>query len=243
MSFDLKRSYGTEQKERPLLSTAVLAEEGVALIWITDTDGVMKVKESAGAAGERFAGFAKTTDSDRTTEVIAETIVVPIAPGPYTATLSRGSLPGAAGSSEISAVASTTGTLTQVAGAPAGGQFSVNGTTGVVTFNAAQAGENVAVVYRHTLTVAEIEARYQGRHVNNQDANTAFRSVTVVSGPGDWYTDQYNVALVYALGDTVHLAANGRLSNAGVGTSIGFVTKLPATNGDGMLGIRFTVGP
>lgn len=243
--YDLKRSFSSECKEHSLTDAAILAEEGQACVRMVDASGVSRVAPSVGLLNERFAGFSKTANSSRTTQVVVETLLIPAVPGPYTLTLSKSNLTqtSVVNISEISIVASVTGTLTQDAlggGAPGAGQYEVNPTSGVVTFNLAQAGETVVVTYRHNLTQAEINAQFQQRHINNQTANTETRSVALMGGEGDFYTDQFDAALVYTLNEDIRLGAGGRLTNSVMGgVVVAYCIKLPGANADGLLGVRF----
>jgi hypothetical protein len=244
MAIDLKRSYSTEAKEHGLSTAAVLGEEGQVLVYVTDSSGVSKVEPSSGVGGEMFAGFSETANSVRTTEVVVEDLTVPAAPGPYTLALSKSALTatGVAGMSEISIVASVTGTLVQNANggaAPGPGEFEVDPTSGIVTFHAILAGEDVHVIYRHDLTQVEIDARYQGRHVNNLTANSQTRSVSVKCGRGEIYTDQFNAAHVYALEAAVLTQPDGKVGIGGAGSAVGEVCALPSSNAGGFLGVRF----
>lgn len=245
MAYDLKRSFSNESKEHGLSTAAVLAEEGQALVYVTDPSGVAKVEPSSATSGELFAGFSETANSSRTTEVVVEDLTIPATPGPYTLALSKSALTqtGVSGISEISIVASTTGTLPQNAsggGAPGASEFEVNPTTGIVTFHSGLQGEDVRIQYRHNLTQVEIDARYQQRHINNQTTNNQTRSVSVKCGKGEMHTDQFNAAEVYALGDAIVTQAAGKIGKAGAGSAVGNVCALPSANAGGYLGVRFT---
>jgi hypothetical protein len=242
MSFDLKRSYSSDRKERPTLTTLNYAtiEEGMCFTWVADAaSGLLKVQPSAGAASEKFAGFAITDAIDRITEVVYQRVTVP-GTGPYTVTLQRSNLVGTAPTVNVSVIGVVSGAaLTQVAGAPATGEFQPAPSTGILTFNAAQAGLAYDVVYRYTMTAAQMMAKYQQRSVNNT-AQQFFNSMSLMCGQGEIFTDQYDVSLLYTLNQNVLTGANGKLTNTGSGTLIGTVSKLPSQGGDGLLGVKWS---
>lgn len=242
MTFDLKRSYSSDRKERPTLITLNYAtiEEGMAFTWIADTAaGIDKVQPSAGAANEVLAGFCITDSLDKITEVVYQRVTVP-GTAPYTVTLQRSNLTGTSPAADVSVVGVVSGTaLTQVAAGPASGEFAAAVSTGILTFNAAQAGLAYDVVFRYTMTYAQVMAKYQQRSVNNA-AQMAFNSISLMCGQGEIFTDQYDVKRLYAPNEDVYTGANGKLSNTGSSPVIGKVTKVPSVGGDGLLGVKFS---
>lgn len=98
-----------------------------------------------------FFGNTLTNNSERK-QTVNEAAVVPASPGPYTVTVANAA--GFYADLGVSLVA-TGQQLVYAASAPADGQYSVNPTTGVYTFNAAQADAGILINYLHTATTAD----------------------------------------------------------------------------------------
>lgn len=75
---------------------------------------------------------------------------IPATPGPYTIDVSSVAI------TDLGVVYTSSGTaLTKVVGAPASGQYSVNESTGVYTFNSAQQNTGVTITYRYVIDPAD----------------------------------------------------------------------------------------
>jgi len=140
--------------------------------------------------------------------------------------------------SALRAVGSVSGALTPVAGAPAAGEVQVALVTGILTFNAAQAGETVTVTYRYTPTLDEALATWHERSVNNR-AQDYFSSVSVGGLEGEIFTTMYDTTLAYAVGGLVYSGAGGLVTSSAASTVvIGIVSQVPSV-ADGKLGVKF----
>tara|TARA_R100000656_G_scaffold104176_1_gene76091 strand:- start:120530 stop:121234 length:705 start_codon:yes stop_codon:yes gene_type:complete len=232
MAFDLTRGYHNDLRERPLAAGATITEEAQCLVYVDAGDGTMAVQPSAGAGGERFAGFALTDSMSYVTAPVVEELVVPTGGG--TSTLAHSSL--VAGSTY--AVASTSGALTEAASPPAAGQYSVDDSAGTAEFNAAQAGETVTIYYRYQPTLAEILATEHERSINNR-AQELFSQVSVIGDGSEFeiFTTVYDSSQAYAVGGALYTGAAGLVTSAAGGTEIGFCSKVPSV-GDAMLGVK-----
>ena len=234
--FDLNRSYFNDLRERAVAAGAAILEEGTALVYVTDGLGGIAVQQSAAGANQHPAGFAICDAMKVTTETVVEQVTVPAAGG----NVSLKNL------NVIIATGYATGSITAVItnvgaglGDPGAGNFFIN-TTGVLSFNVAQALETVTVYYRYTLTADQIVAKYHSRSINNT-ARDYFSSVSVGCLEGEIFTSMYDTSVAYAIHAPIYLAANGMVSStAGGGAAIGFVTQLPSVN-DGLLGVKFNL--
>lgn len=232
MAFDLNRSYWSDAKERDLSTTATLSEEGLCMVFVDGGAGSAVVQPSAGAASERFAGFAISDGAAPATFPEVETITVPVGGG--SVQLSHTNLvPGAVRAYNNTSAAALT------EGASGDGNFQLNDATGVITLHSAQAGNTVTVTYRYNLTLAEVQARFHSRSVNN-DAQLVFRSTMVAGGEGEFFTTMFDATSALAVGAAVKCGAGGLVSMTGSGPTIGHVTHVPGAS-DPMLGIKFQV--
>lgn len=232
-------------REYALAAGANVAEEGQLFVFVDDGAGGSALQPSAGAANERVAGFATTDAFLHVTRSLVEAATVPAA-APLTVQLANVGLVGAAGS-DIR-VWDVTQATDLVFNAGVGvGQFNVNYATGVLTFNANEASDVLEVTYRYNLTVQEATTRYHNAGVHRV-AQAFFNRLAVVAGHGIIYTNQYDAAQAWAIGDAVFSGAGGQLVGAGPGTAVGVVHATPevgTTDSDrpGMLGVRFEIQP
>lgn len=128
----------------PVLSSAVVAEEGIPLVYEKE-DGETKVKPSTGAAGETFAGVSLSRNSPPSVLPNVEEFVIPAG---LTVSLARVPVTG-------QLLVKVGGTqVTVVAGAPAdAGEVKVAGKD--LTFFAGEAGKTLSVQYLYSPTVTE----------------------------------------------------------------------------------------
>lgn len=232
MAFDLTRSYFNDIRERAVAPGASITEEGQLLMYVDAGDGTLAVQLSAGAATDRVAGFAITDALKYATQTVVETVTVPAGGG--TVSLRQNNLV----ASNTRAVASTTGVLTEVGGAPAAGQFQMADAAGTITFNVAQAGETVVVTYRYTPTLDEALATWHERSINNR-AQDYFSSVGVGGLEGEIFTTMFDTTQAYAVGSVVNSGAAGLVTTAAGGVAIGIVSQVPSV-ADGRLGVKFS---
>ncbi len=237
--FDLMRSYESDKKERSVASGANITEEGQFLVYVSDGAGGLAVQPSAGVANEKPAGFAITDSLKAGTMTAVETVTVP-STAPYTVNLGHGTIT----TGQVRAVGSTTGALTRDDASADAGEFGVNSANGVLTFNAAQAGETVTVTYRYNMTVAQALAANYSRHLASQ-AQDAFSLVSVMCGEGEIFTTVFDAAASYSVGQAVWPGANGTVTTTRNGQAfpIGSVTEVPSANNSGMLGVKFNMIP
>lgn len=241
-TLDTMRTFFNRIIEKNVATGQTINEEGRCLIRVSE-NGEEHVRESTGNAQvDVWFGVSLMDTMSVTTWALVEDATVPAAPGPYTVTLARNNLYGNIAAPAVRVYDATAAAdLTEVAIAPAGGQFLVDYVNGIVTFNVAEAGHTLVIYYRYNMTVAERNARFQERHVNN-GAAAAFMQVTCGTGPGEVYTTEYDTSQDYdAAGTVVYTGANGRFtadntSNVQVGRTI----KSP-TPEDPMLGISIYV--
>lgn len=233
MAFDLNRSYFNDLRERAVAPGAAITEEGQLLMYVDAGDGTLAVQPTAGAGTDRAAGFAITDALKYVTEVVVEVLTVPVGGG--TVSLRQNNLV----ASTSRAVASVTGVLTAVGGAPAAGEFQIAAVAGTITFNAAQAGETVTVTYRYTPTLDEALATWHERSVNNR-AQDYFSSVSVGGLEGEIFTDQYDTTQAYTVGALMYTGAGGRVTSSAASTVvIGICSQVPSI-ADGKLGVKFS---
>lgn len=232
MAFDLTRTYFNDIRERAVAPGASITEEGQLLMYVDAGDGTLAVQPSAGAGTDRVAGFAITDALKYVTQTVVEVVTVPAGGG--TVSLRQNNLVAA----NTRAVASTTGVLTAVGGAPAAGEFQMAIVAGTITFNVAQAGETVTVTYRYTPTLDEALATWHERSINNR-AQDYFSSVGVGCMEGEIFTTMYDTTQAYAVGNVVNSGAGGLVTTAAGGVAIGIVSQVPSVS-DGRLGVKFS---
>jgi hypothetical protein len=236
MAFDLTRSYFNDAKERAVAAGVTIAEEGQLLMYVDDGSGGLAVTLATDVATARIAGFAITDALKVLTETVVEEVVVPAGGG--SVNLRNQDIV----TDSESVEASTTGTLAENCPTPGAGDYCLDDATGIITFEATQAGETVTVQYRHNLTLQETLNKYHERSINNR-AQDLFSSVSVAAQEGEMFTSMYDTSVTYAIGDEIRAGAAaiaGSVTNAGAGKIIGFVSQVPSTT-DGFLGVKFDI--
>jgi len=234
--FDLTRSYFNDLKEREIAPGASITEEGMCLVYVSDGAGNMAVQPSAGSGSEIFAGFAITDALKILTEVFIETVTVPSA-APYTAQLKNSNIILA---SALVTNNTTTSTMAPVCPTPAATQYCLT-TAGALTFNSAQAGNSVSIIYRYTLTAAQVLDKFHTRSVNNF-AQDYFSSVSVGCLEGEIFTSMFDTSQAYTIGATINTGAGGLVTSAGGGVAVGIVSSLPSGNAPAIstfLGVKY----
>lgn len=238
--YDLKRSFFQNTLTKQVATGQSIANEGSVLVAVEES-GAEKVQLSAAAAGETVVGWSIIDQYTPAERVTSESGSVPAA-APFTINLAHTNLVGTAPAAQIR-VWDATGAadLTQVAGAPAATQFAVNVTTGVVTFNAAEAGDTIVVYYKYNLTVQESRMLYHDRHVN-AGASAEWGVAEVGQGQGEIWTDQFDVTQNYAglAANALRSGATGLVTVGGNGTPLGRVIHAPTADLP-LLGIAFTI--
>ena len=248
MSYDLKRSHFSIILERKVATGSVVTEEGVLLVATLDAaTGEEVVDLSTGSsATEVVAGFAIRDNADNATTSAVEEATIP-ASGTLEVQLSNNNLVSTAGTgstSQLRSVASDTGALALIdEGAAGAGQVALNPTTGLMTFNAAEQGQDIVTTYRYNLTVAEARLTFFQRNINNE-AGALFGQTGVGHGHGEIYTDQYDSTIDWgAAAVAVESGPAGTLTSGGAGGNVldARVISVPNVN-NALLGVAFSIG-
>lgn len=228
------------KRSKDMITGLNVTAEG-AVMCVALEGGVEKVKNSTGGASDVVIGFSELDNEVFTEDVKVEQHTVP-AVSPYTVQLNHGALVGA-GPYEIRVTKVVAGTDCVQNVAVGANQFYVTDVAnGVVTFNVAQAGLLVEVIYRHTLTAVEATQLVPGVRPINNAAAAQLHSCTVLGGVGEVYTKEFDVTTDYRTG-TLYTSGTvlGRLhmGSSGGGTDVSSlmrVIKVP-TVADPFLGV------
>lgn len=242
--YDFTRSRFEWKRQFEVSPLTNIVEEGSMLTRLTGPAGTEVVQLAASgafAADEALAGLALSSRITAVTFTDVREYTIPAAPGPYTIQLPHAGLVNVgAGVGELYAVASVTGALTTVAGgAPAGGQVGTNVVSGLLTFNVAQAGEDVTITYRWNLLATERDLILRQSQVN-RGAEDQFGLMTVGYGNCTVYSTMYVAGVAYAVGDQLYTINGGLVSSAdpGAGVAFGRVVS-PPSPGDPYLGFEY----
>lgn len=211
---DLSRCITSLILEKPVATGSVCDVEGAALVSVLE-GGVEKVKPSTGAAGEKFVGFCMVRSQSIEYVPVVEEGSVP-ASAPYTLQLKHGAIV----SGEIRVYDATDATdLTEGDPGTDANAFSVDYSTGLVTFNAAKAEHDVVIYYRYSPTVAEVKAMYFEEAIGT-NAGAVWNRTAVIVPPCEIYTTEYDVTVDWSNATEIRLGPNGRLTTGGSGTVI-----------------------
>lgn len=245
MPYDLNRTHFSLSLQKDVTAGNVVDREGVVLQSLLE-GGVDKVqKADASSSSLAIAGFAVSDNETIGVIPVVEDFTIPASPGPFTVQLSRTSIVGpAVPNSSIRIERQDTGAdLTEASSGPNSGEFLPVLTSGLVTFNTAQAGLAIRVWYRANLTVAESRQIHFQRNINN-DAGAIFNTVVVGGGTGEIWTAEYdtNVDWEGVAAGAITTGADGILTTGGSGTVIpgGKVVHVPDTD-NAFLGISFNL--
>lgn len=209
-----------ESRDYPVAQGFTVTAEGQALV-ADYTGGQFGVKPSTGISGEQFVGVALS--QQMTILAVPEAITFTIA---ATITLPHAPLNGT-----LLIMNKDTGTpLTPAAGAPADGEYSINGKE--VTFNSAQEGNAAAASYRYSPTT--IEARtIQGDIPPGGAANLSLDTMGVIL-KGQVATFEYDTSVNWQVANPVlKLGANGLFTLGGSGEDVpgAVIVDLPVNGG------------
>lgn len=236
---DLTRCIFDRVDEANIASGSTVSAEGRCLIAALGSDGEEYVTESAGGASESVAGVSYNTNLSPTKYPNVETGTVPSAT-PYTIQLVKTNI----ASTEIRVYASTTGELANDTVAhptnPDADKFSVNYTTGLVYFNAAQTTETVTIWYQYAPTTLEATTRWFQAYTNANSGAT-FNQIGVIKFPCIIYTSEYDSSVDWSAATAVKTGASGRFDDqTGGGTTIATarVVHVPDTD-NVLLGLEF----
>lgn len=221
--WNYRDSKTTLKRSKDMLTGLNVTAEG-ALLCVALEGGFEKVKYSTGGASDVVIGFSELDNEVFTEDVKVEQHTVP-AVSPYTVQLNHGALVGTGPASYEIRVTKVVATTDAVQNAAVGAnQYAVtDAVNGVVTFNVAQAGLLVEVIYRHTLTAVEATQLVPGVRPINNAAAAQLHSCTVLGGVGEVYTKEFDVQTDYRTGVLYTSAANlGRLhmGSSGGGTDL-----------------------
>ena len=238
--FNFRDSRTTLERSKDVLTGSTVDKEGAVMVGLLE-GGVEKVKFATGAASEKVLGVSKLDNETLTHDSKVERVTVP-AVSPYTVQLSHGLIAGSGPTSyEARVVLVSSGVSWAQNATPIAQTFLVsNATSGILTFNSADAGKVVDVYFRHQLTAVEATQIIPGvRSVNNQAA-AQLNQIVVMGGHGEIYTKEYDVTADFSTG-TLKTLANGKITMGGSGTDLAalgwVVIKLPDST-DAHLGLR-----
>ncbi len=247
MSYDLKRSHFSLILEKEVVTGQEINEEGVLLVALLDAaTGTEKVQASTGTGADVVAGFAIRDNADNATTSTVEELTVPTSPAALTVTLKNNNLvastPGDGSTSQLRVVMGNGDVLTVSDGASGGaGDVGNEPATGVLSFNAAEEGEDFTATYRYNLTVAESRQLFFQRNINNE-AGALFGQTGVGQGHGEVFTDQFDSTLDWGAGTAITSGAGGQLTQGGSGAVLDArVISVPNVNNP-LLGIAFDLG-
>jgi len=235
---DFTRSRFEWKRQFEVAATANIVEEGSLLQRIPDAAGLKEVVDLSTNAGSlRPAGISLQSRISATTFAWVEEVVVPSG-APYTVQLSKTNIIDSGGGIAEAAAwdYNASAYLNVVAGAPLGTQFEVVPLTGLTTFNVAEAGHSVRMIYRYNLTAIERDELLRQSHVN-RGAEDQFGLMTVAQGHCVVYTTMYDAQEKYLVGDQLTLDNNGLFSKSGA-TNFGVVISVP-TASDPYLGVEY----
>lgn len=213
---------------REVATGVTITTEGVALVYVME-GGKSKVRPSTGAAGEVFAGFSLSRNSQSTRLTEELEVKVP-ATAPFVVNLPHAPVDGQIRVGTLAPVA-------EAGDAPAAGEFSLTGKA--LTLNAALAGQVLRVSLAFAPTFQEAMAATGNDPVGGLPS-TALGVIGVIK-EGDVFTDQYDVTAEWKADGApqdVYLGANGLLTTKTGGTKVGAVTILNVPSvGAGFLGV------
>jgi len=249
MAIDTKHTMGDWEFEKPLATGASFVEEGQLVIRsFNATTGEEEATVGSAGAGQVLLGFAKLdTVSPAATEVLAETSEVPAVPdvaGDYHVTLTKGNITSDIDANgDVAVYDVTNSTWLSVAAAIASGDFIVSdAANGELEFHVDEAGIEIQVYYRRTLSASDRDQKYQQRHINS-NAMASLEKIGVISGVGRIRTDQYDVSVGDWSTGTLRTGAAGVITTAAGGTDISAyvrVVKAPSVD-DPMLELEFNL--
>lgn len=205
--------------EVPLHSSVTSLVEGAALV-DTSENGTGVVTASVGdATDKKFAGFSMSQFMAPATGIMVEELVIP-ASGPYTFDLKNTPLNPA---TEILAkLNGINGSVMTYDNTPDATLDFWNSSGKTLTFHSSDAGKTVYVVYRYSLSAAQIQALTGESHVLGVVMPTdVTRSCTCIK-QGIVYTDQFNTGVDWteaAIAD-IKTGAGGYVTRGGAGAAI-----------------------
>jgi len=240
MAVDLTKNYWGRVDVSLLASGATVSEEGQGLISVIE-DGIAKVRPSANAASETFAGLALFRQLSFSNRPVVLGVSVPSSAAYEIETGHTNLIAG-----QLRVVDVLLGTALTVVGiAPTAGEVQVDNATGLLTFNVAQAGRAMTVTLRYNMTVAEATMLYQQAAVNYPNANM-FEQVGVAKGKCQFHVAFYDATVNWAAvtAGTIRLGVNGIISTTAGGATGALipgarVVQVPSSENGAFLGIEY----
>lgn len=250
MAIDRKRSDWTRQFDLPLAVGQSFTEEG-QIVTEALSSGVSVASRGAASGSLVPVGFAMLTQvSPGSTRMYTTEAVVPSTPdgsSEYIVDIGHTLITSAINALGDVAVYDRTAAafLTLVAaGAPASGEFALkSGAAGTIEFHADEAGHEIDVYARVTMTAREQVGLFGQRNIN-ANSQADLEMVGVIGGQGVLYTDQFDVSVGSWASGTLTTGAGGVFTMGGGGTALttrAHVIKVPTVD-DPWLGIRFNLG-
>ncbi len=230
---NLKQTRFGNSQHLPVVDGVTIMDEGLALVAIM-VNGDMKVKPSAGVAGEVFAGISFSRNSIATS---APSVIEQVVPASLGIPLGR-----AATAGQISIVLTDVATgiavaATIVSVAPASANEVQMTTAGNLVFFAGRAGSKVRVVFQYTPTAVEGQALKGNMPLGLLPASV-YGIVGVLTNMQEVSTSCYDASVDWTgattagAPQTVKLGANGLFTVGGTGTSVPNCTILHAPSVD-----------
>jgi hypothetical protein len=238
---DFTRSRFEWKRQFQVSPTANIIEEGSLLQRITSPAGSDEVVTlSTNGAALRPVGISLQSRITAVTFTAVQDIVVPTV-APFTVQLAHTTLVNITGFGESALWdydLAVPGPLAPIAppGPPVANVSVVVDPNGLLTFDAAQAGEHIRITYKYVLTSIERDELLRQSHVN-RGAEDQFGLMTVAVGHCFVYTTMYLCTETYVVGAPLTLDNNGLFSLSGA-TAFGRVISLP-TPSDPYLGVEY----
>jgi hypothetical protein len=235
--YDLMHTKYSNTIERPLVPGVEIGLEGLVLksVMVGSSE---HFRTTEGTTGEKIVGFSHNRSTSMTTEIVIEdTLSIPATPGPYTVQLKYPNL--VAGTVRVYDV---TDAADMVPGAVSDGRFTVNITTGLLTFAVADASHPIIVTYRRNLTAIEAQTKYRQAAINGPSPSY-FGNAIALSGNGEIFTDAYDTSVSYEGVSDVYAGAGGYATSASSGNTLipgSRITQLPTASSP-LLGFAFNL--
>lgn len=189
-------------------------------------NGVGKVTVGTAAGSEVIAGIAYKYFRQPTSAKNVESFTVPAGGGSVTLQFTPVSPSTASSVYDNTAAAALT-----YNGSVGSGQYAVSGA--VVTFNAAEAGHTVTIIYSYNLTVLQAQLMFGDNHyIATVEASNAVSKIGVIKRGHVW-TDQYDPAINWFASPrgNMTMGANGTITVGGSGPVIpGYLLEAPSVD-------------
>lgn len=209
MAINRALTFYDRSKPVPVSAGVEIADEGLVLVQSLES-GAETARPSLGtSASEVILGFSSNTSLRPTTRVEQEYATVP-ATSAYTVQLSKVLL--VSGSLRVVNTANNAALTVVTTGSPASGEVLVNYTTGLLTFNVAQASIDVFVTYRRTLSADELPFTVRQPAFNAGTGNI-LGVVSVIRGSGEISTDMFDTTQDYSTATTLYAGVGGLVTS------------------------------